>query len=75
MSHWVGVSGVHWIDSGSNLVPVLGLSHSAKVLGYTKSSCPLLGVHRPLWCGRASGSHQGEADIVHQAQADPDLSV
>lgn len=49
VSHQVGMNGVPQIDAGSNLVSILGLSYSAKVVGYTKASHLLWGLHGLLW--------------------------
>ena len=52
MSHQVGVSGIPQIDTGSNLVPVLGQKPLSSVLRYTKSGYFPLGAHTPLCWGR-----------------------
>ena len=51
------------------------LGYSAEVPRYTKASCHLPGVRRPLWWGRVSRTYQGEASSVYQAQRNQDLVV
>ena len=53
MIHLVGVSGIHQIDTGSNLVPVLGLRTLSKCLWVYQSSYNLVGVCTPLCLGQS----------------------
>lgn len=67
MSHQVGVSGAHQIDTDSNFMPVLGLwplSKSSRVQRCNPNAC------RILWCGEVSTSCQGEDGSVYQTLID-----
>lgn len=68
LSYQVGVSGVHQRNISSISVPVLGLkplSKCTKVYTSLAATCLVL-AH--LWCGIVSGSHQGKASRIYQAQ-------
>ena len=76
MSHQVRANGVHQIDTGSNSVPVLGLRPLSKSLRVHQGQPPPPpGTLELLWWDRVLGSHQGEANRVHQVQTDQDLAV
>ena len=74
-SHQVEEGGIRQSDTGSNLVPVPGLRPLSQWPRVPTSSCHLLGARSPLWWGGVSGSRQGEASRLSQAQTAQDLAV
>lgn len=67
MTHQIRTSGAHHSFK-------LGISAGSDAT-HQKSQGNLLGAHRPLYFDGVSGSHQGEARRVYEAQGDQGLAV